>query len=217
MPSSSRCLEHEFEEEQKISNLKRLRGKESVRQLESGKSDCETCCDEFCGCTFCSCWLSQLILAVFSFEHKCISIAIYTIFPLFIVLDFLIGSVAKSQGWYSATLGQMVCHWSPTACAIWIAVALSATLVGAFSFLGKLTNFLCDSCHKQGKLKRFNLKNMPLAQAPEITVTSESTEHVDECRQNHHENDANSERGYHQSWRGARFSSRPSSTVVVVV
>ncbi|XP_059088283.1 uncharacterized protein LOC131884496 [Tigriopus californicus] len=214
MPSSSRCLEHEFEEEQKISNLKRLRGKESLKQLESGKSDCETCCDEFCGCSFCSCWLSQLILAVFSFEHKCISIIIYTIFPLFIVLDFLIGSLAKSQGWYSASLGQMVCHWSATACAIWIAVALSATLVAAFSFLGKLTNFLCDSCHKQGKLKRLNLKNGPSGQqAPEITVTSESTEDVDEGN-DHVDEDYD----FWQSRRGARYyASRPSSTVVVVV
>ena len=44
---------------------------------------------------------------------------LYTVFPSFAIVDFLLGVVAKALGWYDKSLGNIVCDRSVTACAVW--------------------------------------------------------------------------------------------------
>ena len=165
MPSSSRYLETELEDQQKISDLKRLRQKESERQAQMGRSDCELCCSEFCGCDLLAMPLCKNLCRLCRPRRPgqtstakrdvgaLLSIFVYTLVPLFAVADFLLGLVAKQHGWYTRTVGERLCEWSPTMCAVWIAVGLAASMVALFSVFGKLADVArcrgssCGKCY----------------------------------------------------------------------
>lgn len=79
-------------------------------------------------------------------SRSCLTLFFYIVFPVFAIVDFALGFLAKEQGWYDRCVGQIVCDWSASACAVWIALALSAFLVAAFAVVNKLVKTLCRCC-----------------------------------------------------------------------
>ncbi len=66
---------------------------------------------------------------------------LYSVFPTFAVLDFLLGLLARRLGWYDRCLADIVCEWSTAACAFWIALTLSGIGVAACTVCGYLMAF----------------------------------------------------------------------------
>ena len=146
MPASapSRYLETEFEEARVRSDYKRQRQIAVAAAREAGRTECEQCLNDFCCCcddaaAFCCCCCRRGSKAA-------ASLLLYTAFPALAVADFVLGLVAKNQGWYPKCLGELVCAWSATACAVWIALAMSAIFVFSFAVVAKLAAVLKSQC-----------------------------------------------------------------------
>ena len=149
MPSSSRYLETEFEDARQREEYKRQRLKQTASQRSEERSDCENCLEECCGCGVCSFKILRYISNSCTCDSSLITMFAYIIFPVFAILDFVIGLAAKELGWYEKCVGQLVCDWSASACAVWIALALSAFLVALFAVVGKLVKTLCKCCKSE--------------------------------------------------------------------
>ena len=146
----SRFLETEFEDASKRLDFKRQRQLQTTRQREAGRSDCEQCLEE-CGCCLhgrcMGCCLGcpkkrrrrSSQEAAPSHPTTTLkrpprwSMLLYSLLPAVAVGDFVLARLAAKQGWYERGLGDALCHWSPTGCAVWIAIMLSGVCVATFA------------------------------------------------------------------------------------
>jgi hypothetical protein len=143
-PFSNRYLETEFEDARTRIDYNRHR--KLVLAKNEGSSDCELCLSEVCGCC-CTNKTLHFITGVLSFQHGSLApLLIYFIFPTFATVDFVLGFVAKSQGWYSHCVGEIVCKWNATVCAVWIALTLSGLLVVIFAVSSRVVMKLGSCC-----------------------------------------------------------------------
>jgi hypothetical protein len=148
-------MQSELEDASLREGFKRQRQQKAAVMKATGKTDCDACLDECCcggsGCCTsltpnlhngggygvdihggggdgCDCAFFQLLL--------------YIVFPAFAIVDFLLGFVARSQDWYDASIGQLVCTWSLTACAVWIALGIC----GFVLFTASIVNAIFACC-----------------------------------------------------------------------
>jgi len=165
LPANRRYLEVEQEERRQLEDYKRQRLLQLQQAKEAGQSGCEECLEVFCcagssgGCgECCKKPLSrrQSQAAISSLSHNghsseqgeedsghpvSCSSALYALFPCLAIADLVLGTLAKATGLYSRCLVEVVCHWSSTACALWIATLLAGIGVFVHAAASKIYNF----------------------------------------------------------------------------
>ncbi len=158
-------MQSELEDATLREDIRRQRRLKTAIMKESGKTDCENCLDECCcrGCSQCCAYLlksgshgsaagdDEAADAVDGCgDCAFLQLLLYTVFPAFAVTDFLLGLIARNQGWYEDSIGQMVCSWSLTACAVWIALGICGLVLATAT----VVNALCACCAKKDRRRR---------------------------------------------------------------
>jgi len=145
LPPNRRYLEVEQEELRQLEGVKRQRLLQQKQDLD-GQNGCQECLEVFCGRGLRPCWPTTTERRYEDDDERLsCSTAIYALFPCLTIADLVLGQAAKATGAYSRTLADVVCDWSPTACAFWIAAMLAGFGVLAYTVISRLLLFLRKS------------------------------------------------------------------------